>query len=238
MGVYQLKETRHGWMLYNPLDKYVGRSLHCYGEFSPGEVEMFDALIQPGHVVIDAGANIGAHTVWFARRARFVFAFEPQRILFQVLCANIAMNEFMNVQTYQMALGEAPGEVRVPVLDVTVENNFGGLCAKGHDEGEPVGLMALDQMSLPRLDFIKIDVEGMELDVLKGAVNQIERHRPVLYVENDRKENSEELKDFIAGLGYAVEEHTTRLFSPENHNNNVENIFGDAASFNLICYSL
>jgi FkbM family methyltransferase len=147
-------------MLYNPLDMYVGRSLDNYGEFSRGEIEMFDALIRGDHVVMDVGANIGAHTVWFAKRARFVFAFEPQRIIFQMLCANIALNELLNVQAVHAALSSEHSMTLVPMLNPGAENNFGALPAFGHVAGEPTQVLKLDDFDIPRLDFIKIDVEA------------------------------------------------------------------------------
>ena len=54
-------------MLYLTTDQYVGRSLDLYGEYSEGEVEFFDQMLKPGHIVLEAGANIGAHTVYFAK---------------------------------------------------------------------------------------------------------------------------------------------------------------------------
>ena len=62
----RLKATRYGLMLYHPKDAYIGRSFDLYGEFSEGEVGLFRQLLQPGAVVLDIGANIGAHTLYFA----------------------------------------------------------------------------------------------------------------------------------------------------------------------------
>src|SRR5687768_6606900 len=82
----RLKDCRYGRMLYNVNDLYVGRSLDLYGEFSEGEVEVFRQLVRPGDLVMDVGANVGAHTVWFAKAVGpggVVLAFEPQRLVFQ-----------------------------------------------------------------------------------------------------------------------------------------------------------
>ena len=87
-------------MLYNEHDIYIGRSLDLYGEFSEGECDVFRQLIQPGWTVLELGANIGSHTVFLAKRvgpSGRVIAFEPQRIVFQTLCANIALNNLLNV---------------------------------------------------------------------------------------------------------------------------------------------
>ena len=87
-------------MLYNFHDLYIGRSLDLYGEYSEGEIDLFGQIVQPGQVVVEVGANIGAHTVFLAHRsgpAARVLAFEPQRIVFQTLCANLALNSITNV---------------------------------------------------------------------------------------------------------------------------------------------
>src|SRR3954467_11045049 len=95
LGFNRLKSCRHGKMLYNVNDMYVGRSLDLYGEFSQGEVELFAKIVRSGDVVLDVGANIGAHTLFFAQSTAplgGVIAFEPQRLVFQTLCANMAIN--------------------------------------------------------------------------------------------------------------------------------------------------
>ena len=79
-------------MLYNVNDDYIGRSLDIYGEFSEGEIEAFSLLVHPGDIVLDVGANIGSHTIWFAQAVGptgGVMAFEPQRLLFQTLCPTL-----------------------------------------------------------------------------------------------------------------------------------------------------
>ena len=62
-------DFRYGKIMYNQLDEFVGKSLRLYGEFSQGEANLFDQIVKPGHVVVEAGANIGAHTVHLAQLA-------------------------------------------------------------------------------------------------------------------------------------------------------------------------
>ena len=66
-GFNHLVEARHGYVLYNVKDRYIGRSVEHYGEWSPGETALFGQLCRPGHYVVDVGANIGTHTLAFAR---------------------------------------------------------------------------------------------------------------------------------------------------------------------------
>ncbi len=229
---------RYGTMIYNKNDIYIGRSLEKYGEFSEGEANLFRQVVKPGQVVVEVGANIGAHTVLLAMLTGpegRVHAFEPQRLVFQVLAGNIAINNLNNVFCYQKAVGKASGSVLVPVLDCERENNWGGLGLGDWKQGEPVELITLDQLNLYACHFLKIDVEGMELEVLQGATGLIERCRPVIYAENDRKEKSGELIRFLDSLGYDLYWHKPPLFQADNFRGNQENIFGNTVSINMLC---
>ncbi len=233
-----VKECRYGTVIYNINDAYVGRSFDLYGEFSEGEVEVFRQILTPGSVVLDIGANIGAHTLFFAQAVGpqgAVLAFEPQRIVFQTLCANLALNSVTNTRCYQAALGEAPGKIVVPPLDYTHQNNYGGLRLGGYDQGEEVDVLWLDDFALPQCRLMKIDVEGMELSVLRGGQRLIARHRPILYVENDRGENSDALIRFIASLGYCLYWHQPALYNSDNCSGNPDNVFPNIASINMLC---
>ena len=238
-GFNRLKDTRHGRMLYNINDQYVGRSLDLYGEFSEGEIELFQKLVQSGDIVLDVGANIGAHTVWFAKRVGLrgtVIAFEPQRFVFQLLCANLALNDIINTIAFWQAVGESPATLTVPLLDPNASNNFGGLELGMHQQGDRVGIVRLDDAPLPRCTLIKVDVEGMELAVLKGATQLIRRFQPVLYVENDRPHLSADLTRFIHGtLNYDLYWHCPVLFNPNNFFGNAQNVFGNIGSLNMLC---
>src|SRR5215831_3472721 len=106
------KDCRHGTMIYLKRDQYIGRSLDLYGEFSEFEGEIFSQWLRPGQSVIEVGSNIGAHTLHLAKLVGpqgTVYAFEPQRLLFQLLCANVTLNERFNVRTYHGAVGREAG---------------------------------------------------------------------------------------------------------------------------------
>lgn len=234
----RIKECRYGTMVYNFNDMYVGRSLDLYAEFSEGEVEIFRQVLRPGMVAVEVGANIGAHTVFLAQAVApggHVWAFEPQRICFQTLCANLAVNSIPNVAARQEAVGNAPGSIVVPVLDFGKENNFGGLALGTFTSGETVAVITLDSLNLPRCDFLKIDVEGMERFVIEGAAATIKRCQPLMYVENDRKEKSADLVRAIDALDYAMYWHRPYLFQPSNFAGNGDNVFDNIVSFNMFC---
>ncbi len=236
-GHIRLKTCRHGTMLYLASDVYIGGSLDRYGEFSEEEAALFGQLVQPGWVVVEVGANLGAHTVVLAKTVGprgFVIAFEPQRVIFQILCANVAINALGNVYTHQAAVGREPGSITVPPLDYTEVRNYGGLPLGEWTEGESVPLLTIDSLNLPACHFLKIDVEGMEGDVIAGAEETIRRFKPMLYVENDRAEHSAALIGQLQALDYRLFWHTPPLFNPANFFGVAENTFGRAASINML----
>lgn len=229
---------RDGVMMFNPLDRFIGRSFDQYGEFSTGETRLFSQLIKAGDTVIDVGANIGAHTLWMAQRVGptgRVIAFEPQRSVFQMMCANMALNAVTNVDAYWAAAGSQPGHITVPRLDPTIASNFGALSLGAADEGDSVQLMSIDGLNLDNCAFMKVDAEGMESEVLEGSRSTINRTKPILYVENDRNELGSALIEIILSMGYRLWWHMPAYFNPNNINNNPENIFPGQCSMNMLC---
>jgi FkbM family methyltransferase len=238
MEISRLKQCRHGKMLYLWRDEYVGRSLDTYGEFSEGEVGMFEQIVKSNDVVIEVGANIGAHTVRLAQlvgEGGLVLAFEPQRPIYHMLCANLALNDIFNTHTYLAAVGSAPGVLQVPALDYSAEANFGGLTLLDATSGEVVPVTTLDSLTLPTLRLIKVDAEGMELDVLLGSRDLISKHRPYLYVENDRDDKSEAVIELLDEMGYDMWWHLPSLFNAHNFDTNATNVFGNVVSINMLC---
>ena len=206
-GFNELAICRHGPMLFNRHDQYIGASLRKYGEFSPGEYDLFRQIVTPGMTVLEIGANIGAHTVELSRLAGpagVVHAFEPQRIMFQLLCANLALNSRTNVFAHPLAVGEARATASIPAPDPNRPANFGGVSMLSAAPGEKVQVVRIDDFALPACHVIKIDVEGMEAPSLRGAAETIRRLRPVLYVENDRQQNSPVLIALLLEFRYRL----------------------------------
>jgi hypothetical protein len=233
----RLKHCRHGVMLYSARDKYVGGSLDRYGEFSELEAQLFSGLINPGMMVLEIGANIGAHTVHLAKLVGEnggVVAFEAQRVMFQILCANLALNGIENTDAKCLAVGAAAGEITVPRVDYSAANNFGGI-ALGGDDGDVVEMIAIDNLMLPACHMIKIGVEGMEKQVLDGARQTITRFRTYLYVEDDRPAKHAELIATLLDLDYSMWWHQPWLYNPGNFAGDSENLFPGITAFNLIC---
>jgi len=189
----RLKQCREGAMMYTINDTYIGRALDKYGEISRDEVLFLQQLTRPGMTVLEVGANIGVFTVPLARFVHpggRVIAFEPQRIMYQMLCGNIALNAIDNVVAHNCAAGRSSGSVAVPSVDYGKPGNFGAVSLARSSQGDIVPLVTIDSLALPSCHLIKVDVEGMELDVLEGASSTLRQFRPLLYVENDQPEKS------------------------------------------------
>ncbi len=237
-GFNALRQCRTGPLVYNKNDRYIGKGLEKYGEFSFGEQELFRQIVQPGHIVMEVGANIGAHTVLLSQLVGDtggVFAFEPQRIVFQTLCANLALNQCLNVYARQAAVGATSGSIMVPNLDPRQPASFGSVSLLDHPpDGESVPLVTLDGLGVP-CHVLKIDCEGMEVDVITGGINTIKKCRPILYLENDRPTRAEQLLTLVLGLDYAIYSHTPPLYNKDNFAGDQEDIFPGIVSANIFC---
>jgi FkbM family methyltransferase len=234
-----VKRCRHGIFAYNLNDLYISRSMDMYGEWCESELALLFQVIKPGAVVVDVGANIGTHTVALASHVTAtgaVYAMEPQRLTFQLLCANIALNALTNVVCLNAAVGETAGTTRIPTLDPLIENNFGGLPAHGHQSGEEVQVMRIDDLSLARCNLIKVDVEGMETSVLAGAKRTIRELRPVLFVENNSQERSSAVLTMLDELDYSCWWHVASYFNPNNFFGHPHRLFGEYLEANVLCF--
>ena len=232
----RLRMTRHGYFLYPPADQYVGGCFENYGEYSPVEVAFLQRLCGPEDIVIDAGANFGSLTLPLAQSAGKVYAFEPQFIVRKILEANIRLNDISNVEVYGYALGSSPGTVNIPVLNLNSPGNFGRFGVENWGSGRETIVVPLDDVTDQKISLIKLDVEGMELEALKGGSRMISEHQPLLFVENDRPEHSAELIEHIRSLDYHLRWFISPLYTHNNFYENTSNIFTNHVSFNMFCY--
>lgn len=235
-AVIATKQCRRGLFSYLPADVYIGRAIEHYAEHSEIEVEFLCSLLSPGDTVVDVGAHIGTLTVPMAKAVGlkgFVLAIEPQDEIAAILQRNIEANGIDRfVQMNRAALGARGGSAATLSIDYSAPGNFG---AASLLEGDGVVVQPLDGYRFSRCRLIKIDVEGMESEVIAGAQETIERCRPLLYVENDRAEKSEGLIRQIQVMGYDLYWHLPPLFNPKNLAGRSENIFGPVVSVNMLC---
>ena len=241
---YRLVQCRHGWMLANLNDIYMGAALATYGECNELELEALLALARYAGIVVEVGANMGIHTVPLARflqpQGRKLVAFEPQPVVFQQLCANLALNGLMNVTAWPFACGQKQGVVTFPRPDYLKTGNFGGIAVSSATPAacaarvEAPCVRLDDMLEEERVGLIKIDVEGFELRVLKGGRALLDRSRPLLYLENDRPDQSQELIEWLWAAGYNLWWHTPPLFNPQNFFAVARNLYQGVASLNML----
>ncbi len=238
-GFNAVVKGRNGYTVFNKKDKYIGQAVERYGEYSELEMMMFRRYCKKDDYIVEVGANIGTHTQALAQLVGpggRVIAFEPQRIVFQTLCANMAINSLTNVECYQKGVAAETGKLKIPEFDYSKENNYGGVRIDSFNRGYEVDIVTLDGfIDIPRLALLKIDAEGMEIPVIKGASETINTHHPVLYVENDRKESSRALIELIQSFNYRLFWHFAPLFNPDNLAADQENIYPGLVSKNMVC---
>jgi FkbM family methyltransferase len=181
------------------------------GTYEKGTLHVLGLLLQPGSVMIDAGANIGLMSLYAATKVGKqgkVFAFEPFPQIFDRLLANIQLNSLSQIQAFSIALGYKAGEGELfpntqhnPGASSLIQTIHGG-------DGVKVPIRLLDEIvgDDQPVDVLKIDVEGFELEVLRGAQSLLKRKlAPALIVEcSALRENygytTDELFNFITTI--------------------------------------
>ncbi|NMG46342.1 FkbM family methyltransferase [Aromatoleum toluvorans] len=228
---------RDGIVTLPLFDRYITLSLLLYGEYSPREAAVLAAWLRPGDTAIDVGANLGALTLAMAHAVGEdgrVIAFEPQAAIHACLAQTLADSALTQVELQRRAVDASTGHARIPRLDPASAANFGGVSLADDGEGDEVELVRLDDLDVAACRLLKIDVEGRELDVLRGAVALIARCRPVIHVECDRPDRLAPLLAFLREQGYRVVRHEPPLFDAANFRNCPHDAFPRIVSGNLI----
>jgi len=216
----------HGLMIINRFDSNhegVGHGQWLLDHGNTTTVEAWhccnalDGINSP--IIFDVGANIGTFTTWMSKKFPLgkVYAFEPQRPVFQQLAGNVAINNLYNVYTYNFGLGAVDEYVKFNEPNYFLNHDFGTFTLKQSGSVQRtsdtivVEIKTVDSFmntyQIPRLDLLKIDVEGMDIDVLKGAHNTIKKYLPKIFIEHC--DNVVSVKDSIISLldpyGYEFE---------------------------------
>jgi FkbM family methyltransferase len=174
-------------------------------------------------IVLDVGANLGSYVVPLAKRNPHLQfeVFEPQRIVYYQLCANIFLNRLSNVYAHQFGLSNEQRVTSYVLPDYSAENNIGAFSidfdtrAKDYEvktEGytERMRIIPLDSMQYEKVRLIKIDVEGHELSVLLGAEHTLSENNypPIIFEAWTWKfpEKREALFSYLKNLGYEITE--------------------------------
>jgi FkbM family methyltransferase len=232
---FVLAATEHGSMILNRFDYHRTPTQTygvCFQLFGNAVYEPFEtghavrmlaarrAHFGDGVVAVDCGANVGVHTLEWARSMTgwgSVIAIEAQERIFYALAGTIALNNCFNARAILAAVAATDGTMRVPTPDYLEPGSFGSLELRQSETNEFIGqtidysgaklteirMLAIDSLDLARLDLIKIDVEGMEIEVLEGARQIIERCLPIILVEH-LKVGREALVAALTPYGYQL----------------------------------
>lgn len=224
--------TAHGMMIVNRNDYHMLDDKHGYGvgfqllntgEYDMQEINFAKFCLQQrlndygkGVVAIDCGANIGVHTIEWAKTLHnvgAVISFEAQDMVYYQLCGNIAINNCFNVTAYNSAVGDKNCIIDIPKPDYMKPSTYGSMELKQKEGSENIGQkldrmvkveqVALDDLPVRRVDFLKIDVEGMEFDVLAGAQKLIEKHKPQMLIEVI-KIDQDKMRSWLEDWGYNI----------------------------------
>jgi FkbM family methyltransferase len=153
--------------------------------------------------MLDIGAHTGTYSVCLAEHFKHVYSFEPQKSTYYALCGSVALSNKKNVTCYQVGLGSSD-QTGSQTLHIISEDG-GGSTLFSHDQTrctEEVEIRTLDSYPFDNVHFIKIDVEGNELNVLKGGIQTIQKNRPIILFECNCK--NDELMDFLKNFGYRI----------------------------------
>ena len=186
---------------FNGANKYQERAWLDGKFWEAEELDYLTAVLPPHPAVIDVGANVGNHAVYFARflAPSNLRLFEPHPEAVEVLKDNLKLNGVSNVDIEEVAVSKivGRGSLRAP------KNKGHGAASLYKNDTGNIVVTTLDQWSDRAIDLVKIDVEGGELDVLLGGKNLLKNHRPHLLVEIS-DERFCEIKYILSELDYEV----------------------------------
>ncbi len=224
----KIKNAKRGFFAINKNDTVIGKSLDTYGEWSEHIIEAISHFIEKECVVLDVGAYIGALTVPIAKlvgdQGR-VIAFEPQKTSFDLLQTNITLNALHNVDCLNMAMSDAEGVMKTPLLNVYNEQDFSEFCMDHYENGEDICVNTVDNLGLQRCDFMIVDTPGMETNVIKGASQMLSQCRPIMYVRNVKENGNPALVEELFNQDYKLWWHIQLCHNPENYYQNEQNVF-------------
>lgn len=223
--------TRQGELLALGNDKPITEALSLYGEWAQIEIEFLSQFLGGGAAILDVGSHVGVHACAFSLLApsSTVHAFEPQPALYELLERNSAAIG-KNIVTHRIAVGASEGRAFMPALTNDDSVNAGATkiewtAVKG---GVEIEVRALDSFAFDKVGFVKLDIEGLEAEALRGAAMLIRRHRPVVYCEVNSLESGVSVLETARSLDYEAYLVATPAFNPNNFRGLRDNIFGFA----------
>ena len=239
-------KAKHGVFSFCHFDEFIGLSMREYGEFSEIELSLMLKFIMKDDVVFDIGANIGAFTVPFAKKVGDfgeVYSFEPQKLIYEILNENVNKNKLKNVKVFNIGVGKKEEELELNDIDYSKVGNFGGVSFKYESSSftkniknkkYKVKVKNLDQLTeIKKCNFIKMDVELMELEILTGGKKFLKKFRPILWIENHELYPNK-INKFLLENDYNAYWVYSTAFNKSNYFINDNNYFGELGTLNTL----
>ena len=216
--------TLHGINYQLQINDYLDHGIY-FGMHDLSDFSRTSLLknIQAGMIVFDIGANIGDSVLQIAKKLNgtgSIYAFEPSPDVFQRLNRNVSLNNFNNIETFNLGMADVESQLSFVVED---KNHSGGaFISKDANNAIKVAVTTIDKFvaehNLSKLDFLKIDTEGFEVFVLKGGVNTFRNFKPKMFIEVSDSllkragSSAKELIQILNELNY----HSVRVDTQEN----------------------
>lgn len=229
-----LVDSKIGPMLVYKNDNTISYAIALYGEYCDAEVEIMSKYLNEDSLYLDIGTNIGYHARAIAQRSKsMVLAFEPHIKHFTVAAYNC--QEFP-IKLYNAAVGAEQGTLKISDFAIDSVSNFGTVAIDNEGTIE-AQVITIDQLDLQVCTLMKIDTEGQELNVLKGAEATIEKHRPIIFYEAIGETDWVDAYDYLTSKGYRQYWIGVRTFPANgNYKNSEENPFGQSGVTNIIAF--
>jgi len=222
----------YGTISTNAAGDLISDCIHAYGEWARTEVEFICKYLLPHQgTFIDIGAYIGTHTIPFALHVGPCgngISFEPNRSSFSLLSVNLQMAGLKNVTAYNTAASESSGIAFNLFSEpgnngqTTLHREAASYNPSDTDSNKCLG-QAIDDLHIGHVDFIKVDVEGMEFSALKGCIKLVEHCKPNIYLELNSLEEHAFVFDFAKKFDYDIYGVRTLAFNASNYKKNLSN---------------
>lgn len=190
----------------------IARLVYYFNYHEPIEFRFLNHFLSNEMICVDVGTNIGMYTLFFSKRAKQVFAFEPFSSALHKLERSISDNHLSNIVCVQKAVSYQNQKLGLVTCDDSSRTYTTN--ESSDDDLKNVDAVSIDNYfaveRIDRLDYLKIDAEGAEASILQGARNTIRKIRPCIQVEiaeqfSDRQPNHEfSIKDYLSQLGYQM----------------------------------
>lgn len=191
----------------------IGWKIYFFGEYEKGTNRILAKYVKDTDIVIEAGANIGSESLLISKQLTtgHLYCFEPNPYTFERLKINLSINELENVSAYDYALGETDSQINFHIYPKGFCN--AGMSSKYMETRDTIKINVVQQTldtfvaqnNITKVDFIKMDIQGAEMDMINGSAKTIERFKPTIFTEACEPYNdTKELFKIFNNYGYTV----------------------------------